>query len=487
MDVCGAFGAWRPATSAPATLHCCWLVIIILLSLEVCVAPEPFDLRDLAGRIAILQPPPLPGGVAPEAQEQPDGDLVDRVWRAADGRHVFWSSRLGVWLWANCGEYIGWQYSIEWNVRHFFEQNPWVIAPGHVASDADDADRGVLAAFVEHCFTNVYTGVRGNGLSHDEALREADESYLAPLVRHHLTTRLGRPLAGRRSVVLSSSFDVGREDFPQAAALIADWTVLSLQGDSAWLQAAGIYAIGEALVPPGVCEEAQPQDAWMPSGVAAQRQDTVLPVPCRHAWDPERSGSDQRPLLGVFAGSLNSCTRRWLFDLFGSAWRPESLEQLLTAQDTASTGTGAANGIWVFNGSLGASPPDDSEESFDPEAPAELLYRSTLWASQFCLVLNGSSSVNNVRLIEAIQHGCIPAIVADRFQPPFHRMLQWADFSVFLRTRELPFLPQILSAISPEVASRKRRLLAEVAPYLDYRQQHLWNALFSAALRTSVG
>mmetsp|Transcript_63393 Transcript_63393/g.205836 ORF Transcript_63393/g.205836 Transcript_63393/m.205836 type:complete len:133 (+) Transcript_63393:217-615(+) len=77
--------------------------------------------------------------------------------------------------------------------------------------------------------------------------------YLEPLVRWHAGSVAGQRHAGR-DFVLVSGFDLGRADFPRAAAQLRDWTVLSLNGDGTWLRA---KEMGQprSQRPPGACEE----------------------------------------------------------------------------------------------------------------------------------------------------------------------------------------------------------------------------------------
>lgn len=420
---------------------------------------EAFDLRNLAGRVAFVSPPRTT-----LADQPPRG-----VWTTEDdGDHIFFSQRLQNWVWARCDAYTGWQYSAEWNLRHFIRENSWLLISSTEKEEGDESAFDL--AVVDHCFSNVYWGLhRWGGLPHLEALAEADECYLEPLVRIHLQRKWGVENADRKFVLLSS-FDLGRVDFPRTAALITTLTVLSFNGALDWLHKSRAFYFPMPRLDPGPCEET---GEWRQPlrGLDWQVQDTVLPIPCRHAWDPAKSASNDRPLLGFFAGSLNSCSRQWLFSLFGSTEKPSSVGEMVAAQ-------AVPGHVWVFNGSLEgpASPPDTTSSD-------EILYQDILWASHFCLVLNGSSSVNNARLIETISHGCIPVVISDDFQPPFHNDLRWLDAAVFLRTREIPLLPQILLDVAQASASTRRLVLAEMVRFLDTRQPHFWNTLWGAALR----
>lgn len=436
----------------------CWICCLVAL------AVGRFDISLLSGRVAVLQPPQT-SELSP--LEAPKGSQ-DRVWMNSEGQHIYWSPRLGSWMWVACDSLLGWQYSIEWNVRQFFKQNPWLVA-----GTSDLAAGNFVLALVDHCFSSVQFGLIDHNLSHQVALEEADAAYLTPLVRWHMDHELGQRHGGRNFFAVSS-FDLGRVDFVGASRIMENWTLLSLNGALDWLQAENMYVIPEPVNPPGPCEE---RGEWRQplEGLDWRPQDEVLPFPCRHEWHPVRSASNERPLLAFFAGSLNSCSRRQLFSMFGTSLRPTSVEEMVAVQERDGFGHST---VWVINGSVG-----ELVEDQEVAGPGEQLYREILWASQFCFVLNGSSSVNNVRLVETIMHGCIPVVVADDFQPPFHRDLSWWDIAIFVRTREIPLLPQILGSMSVELAEHKRHLLQKAAPHLDVREQHFWNMFMHAAFR----
>lgn len=236
-----------------------------------------------------------------------------------------------------------------------------------------------------------------------------------------------------------------------------------------------MYMRRTTTLPPSSCEET---GAWRAQhhGLDWQPQDGTLPVPCRHAWDPQRSAGSGRPLLSFFAGSLDSCPRRLLFERYGIDKQLTSLELLAAIE------AGLGGRIWVFNGSVAPAAParDDTMHFFDVSTPGELLYRDFMFKSEFCLLANGTAGANSARLTEVIMHGCIPVVVSDDFQAPFHRNLNWSDFAIFVRTREIPMLQDMLEAITLVERAQKRMALEAVAPFLDMKNSSFWFLLLDA-------
>ena len=69
--------------------------------------------------------------------------------------------------------------------------------------------------------------------------------------------------------------------------------------------------------------------------------------------------------------------------------------------------------------------------------------------SKFCLCVRGQA-VWSPRLDEAVFAGCIPVIIADYYEPPYSRLVDYSSFSVRIYETDIPFLLEILSAIPIE-------------------------------------
>eukprot|EP00439_Symbiodinium_sp_Y106_P065476 s4741_g10.t1 len=106
---------------------------------------------------------------------------------------------------------------------------------------------------------------------------------------------------------------------------------------------------------------------------------------------------------------------------------------------------------------------------------SELAFRSKL-----CICPDGDSP-NTGRLIEVIMHGCVPLIISNRLQPPFHQLFDWSKIAFFMREDALPHLPRILEQFKgPEGDRRirqKRHRLGEMSHLLDYSRDGVASTL----------
>ncbi|CAE7251839.1 unnamed protein product [Symbiodinium sp. CCMP2456] len=106
---------------------------------------------------------------------------------------------------------------------------------------------------------------------------------------------------------------------------------------------------------------------------------------------------------------------------------------------------------------------------------SELAFRSKL-----CICPDGDSP-NTGRLIEVIMHGCVPLIISNRLQPPFHQLFDWSKIAFFMREDALPHLPHILEQFKgPEGDLRirqKRHRLGEMSHLLDYSRDGVASTL----------
>merc|ERR1712113_712935 len=102
---------------------------------------------------------------------------------------------------------------------------------------------------------------------------------------------------------------------------------------------------------------------------------------------------------------------------------------------------------------------------------SELAFRSRL-----CIVPDGDSP-NTGRLIEVIMHGCVPLIISNRLQPPFHEYIDWRRIAFFLREDAIPELPQLLLKLASPQGAReireKHQFLSQASHVFDYSRDGL--------------
>lgn len=89
-------------------------------------------------------------------------------------------------------------------------------------------------------------------------------------------------------------------------------------------------------------------------------------------------------------------------------------------------------------------------------------YIGTLRSSKFCLTPYGHGW--GIRISFAISTGCIPLIIQENVFQPFEDVLPYEDFSIRLNNEDIPFLPSILRAISPERIEALQQNLAKYWP-----------------------
>ena len=103
-------------------------------------------------------------------------------------------------------------------------------------------------------------------------------------------------------------------------------------------------------------------------------------------------------------------------------------------------------------------------------APAD--YSCAMASSVFCLAPRGNAAWSP-RLDEAIAAGCIPVILADAYEPPFHHVLDYESFSVAVPEANVATLPALLAGISAE----RRRVLEKHAKRRDEAERALYRLL----------
>lgn len=171
-------------------------------------------------------------------------------------------------------------------------------------------------------------------------------------------------------------------------------------------------------------------------------QDFVLPWVISFLWTKQSENWSSRDVLVFYSGTANACSRTILVDLFRDRWKEELLQP-------------------EGNDRIVIIPP---EIQVRQEDWSKLAFRSKL-----CICPDGDSP-NTGRLIEVIMHGCVPVIISDRLQPPFHKFLNWSRFSYFLHEDDIPHLPTLLqtrfTGPAAEADLNQKREALKMAAYI---------------------
>ncbi|CAJ1447041.1 unnamed protein product [Effrenium voratum] len=346
-----------------------------------------------------------------------------------------------------CHGEIGYQYSMEIYFLDFLHLQPSFRTQNWQAADF---------IWVAQCVSKVYFHIREHfQKSHEEALRLADTEYLRPVALWAQEHPAYRRFLGANFATVYA-MDLGRQDFPGSLELTRrksgcgfetflpaprgsrNWSVGVLAGDVNWLEQVQVFPSVSA---PDRCASETESTAL---GRAFFQQDFVINIPTPFMGTGRPSTETPRPRLAFFSGSLNSCSRRWLYALYGNL---------------------DPSYVWIN---------DSGQQALDMDT-----YRDAMVSSRFCLVLRGSSHSNNVRLSEAMALGCVPVIVSDDFQPPLAKDLDWPSLALFLRSRQLPQLLQILEAAdAADARPAMQQRLTGAAAALDYSLQEHWLYVF---------
>ncbi|KAL1507690.1 hypothetical protein AB1Y20_007303 [Prymnesium parvum] len=117
-------------------------------------------------------------------------------------------------------------------------------------------------------------------------------------------------------------------------------------------------------------------------------------------------------------------------------------------------------------------------------------YRRALDDAVFCFCPRGHA-VHSARLVEAILHGCIPAVLADDYWLPLSCFFDWRAFAVVLPEARAADAPALLAAIPPAAAAAMQAELLRVRSSFVFRPSNGGGAdafdllLLEAHLRTS--
>ncbi|CAJ1400368.1 unnamed protein product [Effrenium voratum] len=187
-------------------------------------------------------------------------------------------------------------------------------------------------------------------------------------------------------------------------------------------------------------------------------QDIVLPWVVAFEWTSRAISFHQRDILVFYSGTENSCSRKRIREVFAGTFEHEMAKESNARKDR----------VLIF-------PP---EFRLKQKEWSELAYRSKL-----CLCPDGDSP-NTGRLIEVMMHGCVPLIISNRLQPPFHEYFDWSRIAFFLREDAIPRLPQILAYLQGPQGrgqiAQKRHLLKQMGFLCDYARDGVGSTMLMA-------
>ncbi|GIL47983.1 hypothetical protein Vafri_4706 [Volvox africanus] len=98
-------------------------------------------------------------------------------------------------------------------------------------------------------------------------------------------------------------------------------------------------------------------------------------------------------------------------------------------------------------------------------------YRDLLQTSKFCIAPYGYGW--GLRLVQAIEYGCIPLIIQDNVYQPFEDFLPYEEFSVRMRLADVPHMVELLRTYTEDQLAKLRLGLAK------YYRAFIWNREYS--------
>ncbi|MED6217462.1 hypothetical protein PIB30_018099 [Stylosanthes scabra] len=91
--------------------------------------------------------------------------------------------------------------------------------------------------------------------------------------------------------------------------------------------------------------------------------------------------------------------------------------------------------------------------------------------SKFCLNIAGDTPSSN-RLFDAIVSHCVPVIISDEIELPFEDVLDYSDFSIFVRASDAikkGFLLNLLHSIKCEEWTKMWEILKDITHHFEYQ------------------
>ncbi|CAK9104454.1 unnamed protein product [Durusdinium trenchii] len=310
----------------------------------------------------------------------------------------------------------------------------------------------------------VFLGYEGN-LPASSVLR-LDSSYLMHKVNTIWPSAAFDQCWRRSSCKFLVGSIYGRHVWRHFAKVFGDKAVfITHAGMSAWLrgQPDEYFLAGSESVPETIDNtcRASCRLHCMLEPPAALPQDVVLPWVVAFEWTPRATAYRQRDILVFYSGTENSCSRKKIREAFHGRFEME-----MNFFDPRSHNK---EKVLIF----------PSDFRLKQQEWSELAYRSKL-----CLCPDGDSP-NTGRLVEVIMHGCVPLIISNRLQPPFHKYFDWSKIAFFLREDAIPRLPAILAEqfSGPSGDRRileKRTLLRQMSHLCDYARDGIGSTLLLA-------
>lgn len=92
-------------------------------------------------------------------------------------------------------------------------------------------------------------------------------------------------------------------------------------------------------------------------------------------------------------------------------------------------------------------------------------------SSKFCLNIAGDTPSSN-RLFDAIASHCVPVIISDDIELPFEDVLDYSEFSIFVRASDAVkygYLLNLLRGIKPEKWTQMWERLKEISRHYEYQ------------------
>ena len=208
-------------------------------------------------------------------------------------------------------KFFGHMYSFEYMYSTVLQDSPYFVA-----TTWQEADFIVL----EQCVTFVYTELRYyHGFDTVEltweAMRISQTEYLQPRIDWAKKHPAYRRKLGTDFVVVFA-LDKGRADWPIVNDEIKHWHAITTVGNSSWLHnRPGIWSrdIASGVGTNGVCH-GEAANAIRP--LVVYPQDVVVPVVTSFSWNERSSITSERTILVFFAGSPNSCLRRFVLETY---------------------------------------------------------------------------------------------------------------------------------------------------------------------------
>jgi len=91
--------------------------------------------------------------------------------------------------------------------------------------------------------------------------------------------------------------------------------------------------------------------------------------------------------------------------------------------------------------------------------------------SKFCLNIAGDTPSSN-RLFDAIVSHCVPVIISDEIELPFEDVLDYSEFSLFVRASDAVrkgYLLNLLRSIKPEKWTKMWERLKDITQHFEYQ------------------